>query len=334
MEKCEACRIEEVTVVETEWDSILPYNLCGQCYSRLKSRSLRPLEYFNLVAIHGHEYELHDDFYDDDGTSSQPDIPVVPNETLHFPTVSELSGNLKRLIDYVLVKWWYPNEVTEHLKAYNGNDVLKELDIRLSTNPALIERLIEIASEVLETEARDWLIYQYKNYDGETPLIFSKALAKCLPITESFKIVKDILSRVKQSELHSKVWALYYFNSTQIIEWIEENKENIKNISNNYGSVCAANQFDWVTAKRWLSMGRPLSLIALDAVFECGTTKNKMNRSPYLRENQPKLLSPESEEIMNKVLDGYLKTDNIHRPRVTIEAIKKDWKDILKLPHH
>jgi hypothetical protein len=331
MNHCEACQKKEVDIIDTDRESAIPYKLCKDCHTRLINLALRPLEYFNLVAKHGHEYELHDDFYDNDGNACQPKIPVENDEALAFPKLPELKGNLQGLLDFATVKWSYPDEVTGYLQRFNKNEILRELDIRLSYNPQLLERFLDIVSSVMKTEARGWVIFQYKNYVGNSPLIFSKALAECLPFSEGFEIVKNILDTVDSSKLHASVWALNYFHSPQILTWFEENKDRIINISTNYGDVCAANQFDWNTAKRWLKMGRPLSLIALDAIFACGTTEDKVNRNFFLRQNPPRLLNPDTVENMNQILDDYLKTDNVHRTRVTVEAIKNDWRDIMKI---
>ena len=160
MENCEACRIKKVTVVDTDRDSVIPFRLCKDCHFRLISLSLRPLEYFNLVAVHGHEYELHEDFYDEDGTACQSEIPVDPDETLRFPKLSEIKGSLERLIDYATVKWWYPSEVTEYFRAFGNDEILKELDNRLNHNPHLIDRFLDITSENLKANAvlfqRSW----------------------------------------------------------------------------------------------------------------------------------------------------------------------------------
>lgn len=323
--------MNNIEVIDSERSSNIPYQLCEPCYERLINHSLRPLEYFNLVAIHGHDYDLHDDFYDEDGTACQAEGAIENDETLSFPSLESLKGNLQKLIDYATVKWWYPKEVSAYLKHFNKDEILKELDNRLSYNPPLIDKFLDIVSEGLQTDAADWVIFQYKNYSGENTFIFAKALAQCVPNNAGFPIVTEMLSKAEPSKLHTYIWTLFYFQSKETLTWIEENSAKIKNVTSHFGDVCAASQFDWATAKKWLLKGRPLSLIALDALLACGTTKGKLNRSLFLRENPPRLINPDSIDRMNKALGEYLKIDNVHRPRTTIEAIKRDWKDIIKL---
>jgi hypothetical protein len=177
-----------------------------------------------------------------------------------------------------------------------------------------------------------WLIFQYKNFDGDDLLVFAKAIAACLPLSKGFDLVAKSLEDVEESQLPAKIWALSYFNTPKTLAWIEQHQAKIKNVTNHFGDVCAANQFDWPTAVKWLKMGRPLSLIALDAKLACGTTADKLNRSYYLRINPPRLVNPDDELTMNAVLEEFLKTDNVHRTRTVVAAIKKDWKDIKKTP--
>jgi hypothetical protein len=66
-----------------------PYLVCQQCHDRLMSRSLRPLECYNLAKRHGWaKFLLHDDFYDD-GEASQPEEDVDEAEQYPAPTLKQ-----------------------------------------------------------------------------------------------------------------------------------------------------------------------------------------------------------------------------------------------------
>src|SRR5258708_7754419 len=72
-ELCQACQRTPVEVVVEEDDPTQPYRVCRACARRLHLHSLRPLEWFNLAAVHGQaKYLLHDDFYWDNGIAQQP----------------------------------------------------------------------------------------------------------------------------------------------------------------------------------------------------------------------------------------------------------------------
>ena len=100
---CEACHLRPIVLQEYINESVIPYCLCQPCCHRLLHRSLRPLEYFNLVARHGHEYELHDDFYDDAGIAYAAEEEVREAAALAFPSLESLRGQVERLVDYEVV---------------------------------------------------------------------------------------------------------------------------------------------------------------------------------------------------------------------------------------
>ncbi|WP_254560957.1 hypothetical protein [Dyadobacter diqingensis] len=88
--KCESCKINDFEVEQLEDEQQKPYYLCKSCFDRLENKALRPLEFFNLTAIHGHSSHLHDDFYDyETGEATQPDIEVVESEKFPFPTLNK-----------------------------------------------------------------------------------------------------------------------------------------------------------------------------------------------------------------------------------------------------
>lgn len=69
---CQACRRHPVETVLDNEQPDQPYRLCLACARRIEMLSLRPLEWFNLAAIHGPaKYLLHDDFYYDSGTTGR-----------------------------------------------------------------------------------------------------------------------------------------------------------------------------------------------------------------------------------------------------------------------
>jgi hypothetical protein len=123
---------------------------------------------------------------------------------------------------------------------------------------------------------------------------------------------------------------LIYFQSKLALAWIEANTGRVSNISDAWGYLAVASQFDWPTAKRWLDIGRPLSLIALDALANCAVTSTTQNSTLWLRDNPQALLAPESIDEMNKVLLEYGEKDRVPRVRLKINYIMDSWDRILK----
>jgi len=330
IEKCEACRKNVVSVIYTDSNPEMPFRVCSPCLNRMEHRTLRPREYFHLVSIHGHVYELSDHFYEDDGTATQPQKPVKHDDSLRFPELPGLKNDLEGLLDYATVKWWYPKEASVLLRVFPAKELLRQLDHRIKRNRNLIERYLEIAAEVLAKDAGAWVAYHFHQYSGVDQLIFANACATCLEPTRGFEMIAGAMNALSSKELSQYIDFFGYFNSPLVLRWLEDHRDKITQVTTGFGVVCAANQFDWLIAKRWLESGRPLSLVALDALVQCGTTATKQNRSLRLRENPPRLINPDSIDVMNHALDSYLEEDKVHRTKVTIAAIKKDWVDILK----
>ena len=105
--KCQSCNIRKIEVDYLVNEGQNPFRLCFSCHDRLVNKALRPLEFFNLTAIHGHSYYLHDDFYDyDTGQATQPDIEVIDAEKFPFPDFEQVKSDLNKLIDYSFVQYF------------------------------------------------------------------------------------------------------------------------------------------------------------------------------------------------------------------------------------
>src|SRR6185295_2208136 len=93
---CEACKAAQVQSIVESDDPTSPFAVCSACAHRLRTFSLRPLEWYNLVCSHSpYEFLLHDDFFDDDGTACQPEEDVVDAELFPAPTLEAVVGNVE-----------------------------------------------------------------------------------------------------------------------------------------------------------------------------------------------------------------------------------------------
>src|SRR5689334_13173646 len=102
---CEACQSALIHSAVDDDDPEQPYLVCASCERRLRARSLRPLEWFNLAAVHGpYKYLLHSDFYDHDGIAEQPQGFVERPERFPAPSLFSVQDNLERLLDYAMTR--------------------------------------------------------------------------------------------------------------------------------------------------------------------------------------------------------------------------------------
>ncbi|MEZ5428296.1 MAG: hypothetical protein R2747_18650 [Pyrinomonadaceae bacterium] len=333
MEFCQSCQIKKVKVIEDSDNNSFPYKLCKSCRRRLLNRALRPLEFFNLKAKHGETYLLHDDFYDyETGIAGQPDIEVIDDSNLRFPKLPEIESNMERVIDFGIVQFELTEEVAQALRRFDKKELLTSLDIRIQQNRLLDYKIYSIVAQVLGNFAEDWVRKEWPLHTDEDFTIFAEMLAHCLPSEESFDYLTDELDKITSaSKLNEYLDCLAFLQTEKSLDWIENNIYRMQNLSSSWGLVAASSKFSWKRAKKWLDQGRPLSLIALDALQFCAVTEDSWGSSPWFRENPQKLLNPDKIENMNKVLADYLQNDDVPRTRGLIGYITESWDNILKL---
>ena len=320
--KCESCNIREIEVEELADEGQNPYRLCLACHDRLLNKALRPLEFFNLTSIHGHGYYLHDDFYDcDTGEATQPDIEVIEAEKFPFPDFQQIKNDLNRLIDFSFVQYFTDNFVINELQKFDKFDVLKSLKEKVSYNRAINYKAYEIAGKVVGKPAEEWIKNEWANRQENELQIFAEPIVKCLDFDEAFEILTKELESGDNKFLSENVSALLYFQNDQTLDWIEKVSDRIKNISSSWGQLAASSQFTWDRANKWLTIGRPLSLVALDSLIYCTTNGERLNQSLWLRQLNPRLIDNPKPEIIANRLTEYLTIDSVPRTKNAVETI-------------
>jgi hypothetical protein len=122
-----------------------------------------------------------------------------------------------------------------------------------------------------------------------------------------FSLVTNKLSTMPKRDAVIFEAALIGFRSDRTLDWIEAS--HFAPVVESWGRLAALSQFDWPRAVKWLRQGRPLSLVALDALKFCW----HYNTIP-LKEERPKLLYPSMKTEMIKELQSYAIRDDKPRP--------------------
>jgi hypothetical protein len=149
----------------------------------------------------------------------------------------------------------------------------------------------------------------------------AESIAKTLNKDEAFTIILSEINSCDDRYLNEYILALNHVRTDKTLDWIEHNSHRIKNVGINWGHLAAVSFFTWNRADNWLSKGRPLSLIALDALVFCTSHGERLNQSLLLRELNPRLGDNPAPDVVASRLQKYLQTDNVPRTKSSIDKI-------------
>lgn len=331
--RCESCQIKdiELTIPKNDgleygiWDSGdlgAPYRLCTDCKNRLYQLALRPKELFNLVTIHGPFFYLHDDFYDyETGEATQPETPVVDAYKYPFPKFEEVKSNLNSLINYAFTQYITTEEVLQQLRTFDKEDVLNLIIEKVKHNSSISYKAYEIIAKVVGRQAEIWANSQWKNKEATQSITdYAELLSSCLSPYEAFEIIIKELDPLEGQAFNNASSALIFLNTAKTLDWLELQTHKMINFTTNFGQLAASSEFSWSRCKKWLDSGRPLSLVALDALNFC-LLKNYRAQSLWIRNLKPRLTDQVDAQQIQYTLSEYLKKDSVPRTKNVIKSI-------------
>lgn len=305
---CQACRREAATQEIENDEENCPYRLCAACAKRLDTLSLRPLEWVQLVAIHGSgKHELHSDFYTETGLACQPGRKVRDADKFPYPKLDDVRENLPGLLDLAMSLWFLEMrlDVIEALKRFSAEEVLTELTRRNQEYRTswVHEVSLDICARVLGDQAADWV-----RADDRSNLVkWIKAVAHCLPLEEGF-----VKATAAFPEEINAVYAplLTEFHSPKVLDWLEEHKQLCKSPGAAYpwGRTAAYSGLTGERAKLWVKDGPPMSWVAVIAILMIAQAPGHGHWRAYL--HTPRLLEPGSWRDFREVLEAYEATEN------------------------
>lgn len=317
---CQSCEREVQTVVEPCDSAASPYLICKACHGRLHARSLRPREWYNLSKRFGWwQFLLHDDFYDEDGTASQPEEEITSPDAFPIPALEEVERDAHLLLDFTITRWQVTDALAARWHQLPSSQVLETLTerFRTTTNVGIRSVVLEVVSIALKEKAAD-LVESAWRLSLEQIALHSliRASAECLPFVDAFERATTAIEALPQTDRRCAMSALHYFRSPLTLDWIE--KHAGEPITEAWGYLAAASGFSWSRAKSWLEHGRPLSLIAIDALLAIAKPQ-----TPNLRSLQPLLHEAPSAAHLGVELQRYAERDNVPRVRQRIDSLLK-----------
>lgn len=323
---CECCQKNEVQVLELSTAQGYYFKLCNICFERLSNKALRPSEFFNLATIHSIDNSyLHDDFYDwETGKALQPSEKVINASKFPFPSANQLKDSYKKLIDLACIQFELDNNIVTSLQVFEAEKILEYLNSKVVYNRSINSYAYTVAARVLGSSAEKWVRQQWSSHRPDELFAFAEALKACLPFDDAFEIATAELQKGSDIEMAENVTILCYFESSATLDWIESMRQRITNVGTGWGVVAAASKLDWATAEKWLLAGRPLSLIALDALIYCTTKGDRQNQADWLRKYPPILKNQPSLEEITQSLTEYLKKDSVPRTKNAVRRITEN----------
>lgn len=207
---------------------------------------------------------------------------------------------------------------------YENYEIENELSRRLDERPVLKFDIIRVASNVIIGTSSPFITSLWHSRSEEDSLVeYAKLLANSFESDQGILEYLAQLDNIKsEKELNDQIRGLMYFNSPEVNYWIEIAVDRVTNITSTWGVVSALSDVNWDTLKKWINLGRPLSLVALDALSEYATDNNTMNSSPLSRERILGLPDPPSKEEILEVINNYQIVDSVPRVKQGVNHIK------------
>ncbi len=324
---CQATQNEEARIAIPSRSPDGPYHLSIGAAERLRHLALRPREWFNLATIHGpFEFYLHDDFYDENGEACQPEYDVEQPARYPCPALEECAGDAQQLLNFSLTRWYLRQPVIEAFSPHAENLSSAIISRYAGTrNPWFRRRLMEIAGSVLKQRAEHWfrgIMGGAGNYDR---IQYLRVAYQCLSHAEGLQAAQESLYGIAQRELAQECLVLACFRDRKVLDWIELNITDP--LTFQWGDLAAVSAFDWDRAEKWLRGGRPLSLVALDAM--CACVGSHPGQSRLIQEFRPHMDSQIPASSIDTALREYARRDSSPRVRKAVNFIIKNLSTII-----
>lgn len=197
----------------------------------------------------------------------------------------------------------------------------------------LLEHLGFDVSDYGPKQEPQWTLHLWDTLHYRALQAQVEALREILPDVQAFEVAIKALDRVPPEDRGEiAFWFLHPFQTSRTLDWIESHppmfmadEPEVFSPWSYWGYLTAVSEFSWSRAEFWLDRGRPLSLIALDALANMDGT----SESPIVQEANPKLLDPVSLDLAAPILTDYATRDGVPRVEDTVALIQTRWLSII-----
>jgi len=261
------------------------------------------------------QFLLHEDFYDEAGTALQPALAVVRAEDFPTPTLAGVCSDPRLLLDFTITRWHFEGPLAAAWRILPQPAVLAALSERFvaTANTEIRSRILTVCASTLGSFAADFVRYAWGEYFEKTSLVsLAEASVACLPYREGLDRVKAALQQLENREKRDLMFCLGCFHTAEALDWIEQNI--FEPITESWAYLAAASRIDWSRVERWLRQGRPLSLVAIDALAAIAQPM-----TPLLRSYGPTLHEPPTLSTFEASLMDYRQRDPVPRVQKRVE---------------
>lgn len=218
------------------------------------------------------------------------------------------------LLDFTITRWRVEENLSAAWTLVPQSLVKSTLESRFAAaaNPGVRATILLVASIALKSSGVNFVRSAWNQYPEKVelwPLV--RAAAACLPANEGFAMSVAAIDRLAGRAQRDAMLSLSYFQSPATLSWIEANAH--EPTTEHWGNLAASSGLTWPTVARWLAKGRPLSLIAIDALVAIAEPK-----TPLLKSIAPALLQPPETHEFVSALSEYVSRDDV--PRVKQRA--------------
>jgi hypothetical protein len=222
----------------------------------------------------------------------------------------DVQGSASRLLEYTVTRWHLTDDVRTAWRVLPPGDVLATLSEQFAgTRNRSVRAAVLRAAALLGRDGESVALQAWQAYpDVGSFWSLAEATASCLPPRDGFDRVVSTLAAMDGPEWRESFSALAQFRSRRTLDWIESHVT--EPLVQSWGYLAAASDLSWPRAEKWLEQGRPLSLVALDALLAIAKP-----RTPFLQYIQPTLAEAPSETVIRHAIESLMQRDPV--PRVT-----------------
>jgi len=212
--------------------------------------------------------------------STNPDFPYAVRPLV--PRSAEQALTLDQMLALCMKQVVLRDEHYEPLEQFPRGELSAALARRLADSPSETVRSVchDILRNVLRLDGAELFRAHFAELRMSAPIRWTATAAKCLPREEMLQLSWDMITSRDGLALKDAANALEYCRTPAALEWIERTIGQPKLVAQFWGELAAKSELSWPRAQRWVANGRPLSLVALDAlqiIARLRETKSEFN---------------------------------------------------------